>query len=123
MPSSVISFSVTKFRPGLHTITLASMIFTQPTLPPWRSLVDAARGEPTIDHQQIAVDEAGRLRRQEDRGARDLFRQAEALHRGAPEQLLAARRAVEKRSVQIGAEHPGRDGVDAHAAAAPFDRQ
>src|SRR5262252_9080381 len=101
MPSSVISFSVTKLRPGLQTMTLASVIFMMgplggfpnppamgfgggPAYAPRVSLVHTAAREAAVDHDHLAVDEAGRLRREKDRRARALIGVSEALHRLAP---------------------------------------
>src|SRR6185503_15933735 len=84
-------------------------------------LIDAACQEPTVDDEHFAVHEAGALRCQEHRGPGELVEPAEPPHRSAQQKLLAARGAVEKRTVERSAEYPGHDRVDAHAPRAPLD--
>src|SRR5450432_3164572 len=57
-------------------------------------LVDGAGQEAAVHAKHFAVDEAGGFRREEDGSADQLFQPAEAAHRGAHQELLAALGAV-----------------------------
>src|SRR5262249_8615216 len=74
-------------------------------------LVYAARQEASVDGEDLAVDEARRLGREEDRCPAQLVHRTETLHRRAREELAPARRAVEELRVQIGSKHAGRDRI------------
>src|SRR5262245_40439822 len=86
-------------------------------------LVDAAREEAAVDRDHFAVDEAGRVRGEEDGGARQLFDLAEALHGRAQQEFAAAIGAVEERRVEVGAEDARRNRVHGDALRAPLDRE
>src|SRR2546423_6303258 len=124
MPSSVVIFRVTKFRPGEQTMTFASTIFIEPLLQPSASAsssIDTAGEKAAVDHQDLATHEAGGIGSEEDRRARQLFQPAVSIHRRSQEKLAPALGAVQKRLVEIGSKHAWRDGVDANAARAPLD--
>src|SRR5439155_10839056 len=86
-------------------------------------LVDATGEKTTIDGEDVAGDKAGGFGGQENGGASEFVKLAEAAHGRAQQEFTAALGAIEKAGVQIGAEDARSDGVDAHSVRSPFDGQ
>src|SRR5881398_353323 len=85
------------------------------------SLIDATGEEAAVDGQHFAVDETGSMGGEKDARAGQLLHVAEAPHRRAKQELLAALGAVEQLRVERGAIDARRDGVHVDAAIAPLD--
>src|SRR4051794_39643748 len=72
-----------------------------------RLAVYCRREEPAVDRETVAGHEAGRVGREEHRGADEFLWAAEAFHRGPRDQLLASVGAGQQRGVELRREHAG----------------
>src|SRR5712671_7203445 len=97
---------------------LRSMSRNQPEL-----LIHATREKAAVHRQQVPRDEARRLRREKNGGARQFFRSPEAPHRGPDQELATALSAVEETFVERSAEHAGKYRVHADAVRRPLHRE
>ena len=86
-------------------------------------LIHAAGEKAAVHREQVSGDEARRLGREKNRGARDFVRLTEAPHRRAHQELAAAIGAVEQPFVERRSEHTRQNRVDAHAVRRPLDRE
>ena len=86
-------------------------------------LVDAAGQKAAVDSDHFTGDKRGCLRGQEDRCPRQFVGLAEAMHRRAQQQFLAARRALDKRRVQRRWKDARRNRIHVDTAPRQFDGQ
>ena len=86
-------------------------------------LIHATREKPAVHREQVSRDEARRIGREKNRGARDLLGLAEAPHRRAHQELAAAIGTVEQPLVERRSEDSWQDRVHAHAVRRPLDRE
>src|SRR5215208_609105 len=96
------------------------------TSPPTSSMRTLLRQESPIDGQHGAGDEGGVVRGEEDDGARDFGRFADAAHRVHAldrREVFRAARLLREPLDPLGADRSGGDGVDPDPAVGPLDRQ
>src|SRR5689334_24837995 len=86
-------------------------------------LIHAACQEAAVNRDDLPRHKTRRIRRKEDRGAREFVDIAEALHRRAHQKLTTTFSLVQQLLIERSAKNAGRDRIYADTATGPLDRQ
>src|SRR5262249_28019589 len=86
-------------------------------------LIHAAGEETSIHRKRNAGNEGGGIRGEEHRGAAEFFGFAEAFHRCAHKEFLAASSSIKQFFIECRAEDTGYKRIDADAIGSPFDSE